>query len=95
MKVKLFPWGLTGLSQSLTTFESTGCKYLDPEGINDVFISLTCWGIYCSNMNAINAFETWICQALFPLSSMHYNSAFTIASNKKIILTAKWTTPLL
>lgn len=80
MKVKLFPWSLPGLPQPLTTFESTGYKYLDPEGINDIFISLACWGIYCSNMNAINAFETWILSSFDP--PVKYASGFFLHHSK-------------
>lgn len=47
-------------------FKATGCKYLDPEGSNDLFIPLLYQAIYCSNMNAINAFEAWILLKLDP-----------------------------
>lgn len=58
MKVKLFSQHHTGLPQSLTALENAVCKDLDTEGINDFLISSACWGIYCSNTNAMNALET-------------------------------------
>lgn len=80
MKVKLFPRHQTGPPQSLTALEHAACKDLDTEGINDFLISLACWGIHCSNANAINALEALTLSSFDP--TVKYASEFCLCDSK-------------